>query len=135
MHSKLKDRKTVQIKNYWKISIALGLALSIVSIPLHAYVMLFIIEFISIDLYIVWAISSVVPVFAILFPAGMFLFESNNFFYGSLAGVVGVFLLIVLNIFFETPISKGFIVEYVSIILLSGTVSYFGGILRRAIKG
>jgi len=123
------------MKFRWKAYVILGLLLSILSIPVDAYTMLIIERLIQLDLYFAWAISTIAPVTLIVVPAGFYLFEFRPAIHGALIGVVAVLVLIGWYglEFGETP-SKGFVIEYISLVTWSSAAAYLGYRAKLAIN-
>lgn len=117
----------MQIKSEWIYTICLGVMLSVLSVPVNAYVMAFIFRCVQIDTYIAWSLSTIPSAFLISLPMGLFILKTKPFFFGGLTGFVAVIGLILMNATLRGAFpSAAFVIEYISLIVFSGVAAYLG---------
>jgi hypothetical protein len=125
----------MEVKSYWLLAIVLGLVLAIVSIPTAAYAMVLIFRAMQVNTYVAWSLSTAVPAFLLMFPTGFWVYGCNSFLFGGLVGfvaVIGLVLFSAVNGMYPTP---AFVLEYISLIILSAIASYLGHLLRKRLRG
>ena len=112
------------------LAIGFGLALAVLSVPTSAYTMSILFQIVRIDTFLAWSLSSAVPAFLLMFPAGFFVFKYRPFIFGTLVGFIAVLALCSFAALNGVDLSRGFALEYVSLIIFSGVASYFGHLAK-----
>ena len=59
-------------KPNFMLAIGFGLALAALSVPMSAYTMSMLFQLVRIDTFLAWSLSSAVPAFILMLPAGFF---------------------------------------------------------------
>ena len=121
-------------KPNFMLAIGFGLALAALSVPMSAYTMSMLFQLVRIDTFLAWSLSSAVPAFILMLPAGFFVFKYRSFVFGALVGLIAVLALCSFAALNGVYPSTGFALEYVSLIIFSGVASYFGHRARTLLK-